>query len=186
MRPAKSRIRLSSTFSSETIFCSRERAAWILRSQGRNLHYDVTFVHDEAFGPVDPRLSSDPAIHIVPYSGKLLDIAERFRADEIVVAPDERRGMALEALITCKTAGYPVLQYMSFLENEVRRIDIKRLDLTWLLFSEGFYSRPLDRALKRCLDIGLASIALVLLAAQSTRREKEQAVPGLVVVSMKG
>ncbi len=135
---------------------------WILRSQGRNLHYDVTFVHDESFGPVDSRLSSDPAIHIVPYSGKLIDIADRFRSDEIVVAPDERRGMALEALITCKTAGYPVLQYMSFLENEVRRIDIKRLDLTWLLFSEGFYSRPIDRVVKRGLDITLSLFILVL------------------------
>ncbi len=61
----------------------------------------------------------------------------------------------------CRSAGYPVLQYMSFIEKEVRRIDIKRLDLTWVLYSEGFNFGPLDRALKRILDIG-ASLAILI------------------------
>lgn len=137
---------------------------WILRSQGRNLHYDVTFVHDDVFGPIDPRLAGDPAQRIIRASGNLLAIADSARADEIVVAPDERRGMALEGLIACKTAGYPVLQYMSFLEKEVRRIDIKRLDLGWILYSDGFYFGPLDRALKRALDV---SVSLLILAISS-------------------
>ena len=129
---------------------------WILRSQGSNLHYDVTFAHDDSFGAVDPRLAADPANRIVRAPGNLLELADRVRADQIVVAPDERRGMALEALIACKTAGYPVLHYMRFLEKEVRRIDIKRLDLTWVLYSGGFYFGPLDRALKRVLDIAVS------------------------------
>jgi sugar transferase (PEP-CTERM system associated) len=134
---------------------------WILREQGRYLHYDVTFVHDDVFGPADPRLTNDPANRIVPSSGDLLEIARRARADQIVVAPDERRGMALEALINCRTAGYPVSQYMSFLEQEVRRIDIKRLDLAWVLYSEGFYVGTLHRVLKRILDIFVSLIILV-------------------------
>ena len=137
---------------------------WILRSQGRNLQYDVTFVHDEIFGEIDPRLGNDPANRILQASGDLLEIADRVRADQIVVAPDERRGMDLEALITCKTAGYPVLQYMSFLEKEVGRIDIKRLDLTWVLYSGGFYFGPLDRALKRVLDIAVSLLILAIFA----------------------
>jgi sugar transferase (PEP-CTERM system associated) len=135
--------------------------AWILRRQGRHLQYDVTFVHDEIFGPLDARLAADPANRIVQSKGDFLDIARRVRADQIVVAPDERRGMALEALIACRTAGYPVSQYMSFLEKEARRIDIKRLDLTWVLYSEGFYVGPLHRALKRVLDV---TVSLFILA----------------------
>lgn len=134
---------------------------WILRHQGRNLHYSVTFVHDDVFGPVDQRLASDPANRIVQSSGNLLEVARHVRADQIVVAPDERRGMALESLIECRAAGYPVSQYMSFLEKEVRRIDMKRLDLAWVLYSEGFYVGPLHRALKRILDI---VVSLLLLA----------------------
>ena len=135
---------------------------WILRSQGPNLHYDVTFVHDDMFGAIDPRLAGDPANRIVPATGDLLDIANRALADQIVVAPDERRGMNLDALIACRTAGYPVLHYMRFLEKEVRRIDIKRLDLSWVLYSQGFYFGPLDRAVKRILDISVSLLILAL------------------------
>jgi sugar transferase (PEP-CTERM system associated) len=137
---------------------------WILRNQGRSLQYDVTFVHDDRFGAIDPRLASDPANRIVPASGNLLEIADRVLADQIVVAPDERRGMSLEALIVCKSAGYPVLQYMTFLEKEVRRIDIKRLDLTWVLYSGGFYFGLFDRGLKRVLDIGVSLLILIVLS----------------------
>jgi sugar transferase (PEP-CTERM system associated) len=126
---------------------------WVLRSQGRNLHYDVTFVHEDSFGPIDLRLADDPANRIIISQGNLLAIADEVDADQIVVAPDERRGMALESLITCRTAGYPVYQYMSFLEKEVGRIDIKRPDLNWVLYSEGFNNGPLTRALKRSFDI---------------------------------
>jgi sugar transferase (PEP-CTERM system associated) len=134
---------------------------WILRGQGEHLQYDVTFVHQESFGNIDPRLAADPSNRILSTSGSLLDIANRVRADQIVVAPDERRGMALESLIMCRSAGYPVLQYMSFIEKEVRRIDIKRLDLAWVLYSEGFNFGLFDRALKRLLDI-TASLAILV------------------------
>ena len=131
------------------------------------MQYDVTFVHEDIFGAIDPRLASDPANRIISTTGNLLEIADRVLADQIVVAPDERRGMALESLITCRTAGYPVSQYMSFLEKEARRIDIKRLDLAWVLYSEGFYVGPLHRALKRILDI-VVSLLICVLFARST------------------
>jgi sugar transferase (PEP-CTERM system associated) len=137
--------------------------AWMLRGEGRNLSYDVTFVHDPVFGPADPRLEDGSFGRVLPAGGTMLELAERTGADEIVVAPDERRGMALEGLMECKTAGYPVLPYMSFLEREIGRIDIKRLDLSWMLYAEGFDANLLDRLCKRSLDI-LASL-LILAAA---------------------
>ena len=135
---------------------------WVLKSQGRHLQYDVTFVHQDKFGPIDTRLLDDPANHVVTISDNILDIAERVFADEIVVAPDERRGMALESLISCRTAGYPVWQYMSFLEKEAGRIDIKRLDVDWVLYSEGFAVGPLGRGLKRLVDIVVSLLILLL------------------------
>ena len=38
----------------------------------------------------------------------VLQAAEAVGADQVVIAPDERRGMNLERLLECKTAGYPV------------------------------------------------------------------------------
>src|SRR6185437_15854246 len=61
--------------------------AWILREQGRYLYYDVTFVHDDIFGPADPRLTDDPAIRVIHSAGDILQIARQLRADQIVVAP---------------------------------------------------------------------------------------------------
>jgi sugar transferase (PEP-CTERM system associated) len=134
---------------------------WMLHSEGRNLHYEVTFVHDAGFGVIDPRLEHDPKVRVIQAPSGFLDAARRIRADQIVIAPDERRGMALDRLIDCKMAGYPIYQYMSFLETEIRRIDIKRLDLSWLLYSDGFTYTMFDRVLKRALDV---SVSLILLA----------------------
>ncbi|MGZ5927427.1 MAG: TIGR03013 family XrtA/PEP-CTERM system glycosyltransferase [Rhizomicrobium sp.] len=126
---------------------------WILRTQGRYWQYDLTFVHEDGFGEIDPRLASDPGNRIIIASSNLLKVASRARADEIVVAPDERRGMALKSLISCRAAGYPVSEYSSFLEKEVCRIDIKRLDLAWMLYSDGFRTGRLTAVFKRVFDI---------------------------------
>ena len=133
---------------------------WLLRSQGRHLQYEVTFVHEDSFGPIDARLADDPANHIISTSGDLLRIADRVFAEQIVVAPDDRRGMSLESLIACRNAGYPVFQYMTFLEKEIGRIDMKRLDIAWVLYSEGFYTGPIGRAVKRIFDIVMCLLIL--------------------------
>ncbi len=134
---------------------------WILRTQGRYWQYDLTFVHEDSFGAIDHRLAGDPANRIIVASTNLLKVANQAQADEIVVAPDERRGMALKSLITCRAAGYPVSEYMSFLEKEVCRIDIKRLDLAWMLYSEGFRTGRLRAGLKRGFDI-VGSLLILL------------------------
>jgi len=134
---------------------------WILRTQGRYWQYDLAFVHEHGFGEIDQRLAGDPANRIIVASSNLLKVAARARADEIVVAPDERRGMALTSLITCRAAGYPVSEYASFLEKEVGRIDIKRLDLSWLLYSDGFHTSRITSTLKRGFDI-VGSLVILL------------------------
>lgn len=133
---------------------------WMLRHEGRNLRYELIFLHDPAHGEIDARLAEAGA-RVRPAQPDLLAQAREIDADEIVVAPDNRRGMRLDGLIACKTAGYPVRQYMDFLEQEIRRIDIKRLDLAWVLYSDGFYFGLIDRVAKRALDIAVALLILV-------------------------
>ncbi len=135
---------------------------WVLRNEGLTLNYQIAFVHDPTLGPIDPRLASGSLGEVLtmPADG-FLGLAERFGADQIVVAPDERRGLKLEGLLDCKVAGFPVLQYLSFLEREARRIDLKRMELSWLLYSDGFHFSLIDRVLKRTLDL-LVSGAVLL------------------------
>jgi len=138
---------------------------WMLRQEGPNLNYRITFVHGPTLGELDPRLGNGcwgPVETLTPDG--FLGLALRCGADQIVVAPDERRGLALEGLLACKIAGIPVAQYLSFLEKEVRRIDLKRMEMGWLLYSEGFYFGTVDRVLKRTLDLVVSGGVLLLLS----------------------
>lgn len=137
---------------------------WLLKREGRTLGFDITFVHDPTMGEIDPRLAEDAASRIVPASRGFRAVAEEIGADLIVVAPDERRGMRMDALLACRTAGFPVFEYHRFLEKEIGRVDVKRLDYGWLLYSDGFTFTMVDLVLKRALDI-VASATMLFLTA---------------------
>lgn len=137
----------------------------MLTKEGASLNYDITFLHDPALGQIDPRLESDPDGRILRTDRlRVLEAARQVGADQIVIAPDERRGMDLEQLLACKKAGFPVVQYLSFVEHEIRRVDIKRMDLGWLVFSDGFYFGAIDRFLKRTFDLVVSLTMLILTA----------------------
>ncbi len=137
----------------------------MLTNEGASLNYDIAFLHDPALGAIDARFESDSGGTILRIAqSRVLAAARQVGADQIVIAPDERRGIDLEQLLACKKAGYPVVQYLSFVEHELRRVDIKRMDLGWLVFSEGFYFGAIDRFLKRIFDLAVSVIMLVLTA----------------------
>lgn len=137
----------------------------ILGREGNSLHDDVTLVHDPSQPPIDARLAEERLDQIVRAPDfDIAAIAAEVRADLIIVAPDERRGMNLERLLDCKKAGYPVIDYLTFVEREIRRIDLKRIELGWLVYSEGFTFGPLDRFLKRAFDLVASVVALLLTA----------------------
>jgi sugar transferase (PEP-CTERM system associated) len=134
----------------------------MLRREGSSLHDDVTLVHASE-DAVDPRLREErpgTILHLPDFN--VAAAAKRLMADLIIVAPDERRGMDLQRLLECKRAGFPVIQYLSFVEREIRRIDLKRMELGWLVYTDGFIFGTLDRFLKRAFDLLVSSVALVL------------------------
>jgi sugar transferase (PEP-CTERM system associated) len=135
----------------------------MLGKEGGNLNYEVMLLHDPILGPIDPRLDAAHDIHILRSDNfDVLGIARRIDADQIVVAPDERRGMDLMRLLACKVAGFPVVSYLSFVEHEIRRIDLKRMELGWLVYSEGFSFGAVDRFLKRLFDLSVSGFVLLL------------------------
>lgn len=168
-RVAFDALRRRGLFSRRLLIVGAGRRAWdlvwMLRKEGPNLSYRITFVHGPMLGELDPRLADGSAGPVVPLPADgFLGLAQRCGADQIVVAPDDRRGLALEGLLACKLAGIAVAQYLTFLEKEVRRIDLKRMELGWLLYSEGFYHGAVDRALKRLLDLFASGTVLLLLS----------------------
>ena len=156
------------------LFCRRllvvgaGKRAWdlvhIVRKEGVNINYDIAFLHDPALGAIDERLADGSAGPVLGVQGGFLATARRLDADQIVVAPDERRGLELDGLLACKIAGFPVQQYHDFVEKEIRRIDLKRMELSWILYSPGFYFGLVDRVLKRLLDIFVSAGVLIVMA----------------------
>jgi sugar transferase (PEP-CTERM system associated) len=137
----------------------------MLGREGGNLDDDVTLLHHASLGPTDPRLIQERAGQIItPETFDVAGIARAVDADIIVVAPDERRGMDLHRLLACKRAGFPVVQYLEFVEREIRRIDLKRIEIGWLVYSDGFTFGVTDRVLKRLFDLVVSSVVLLVAA----------------------
>ena len=148
----------------------------MLQNEGSRPTYQIHFASGPGIGDVDPRLvaAAGPGITILP-NMDVLEAALLVSPDEIVVAPDERRGMKLDSLLLCKKEGFPVVQYLTFLEHEIRRVDIRRVEVGWLLYSSGFYFGTIDNALKRALDIAAKRYpARRLLALSDWCRDRHQ------------
>lgn len=86
------------------------------------------------------------------------------RATDVVLALDERRNaLPLKDLLRVRTTGVQVYDLSTFLERETGRIDLKSVDPSWLIFSDGFASgRMLSSVAKRAFDI-IASLCLLVL-----------------------
>jgi sugar transferase (PEP-CTERM system associated) len=81
--------------------------------------------------------------------------------DEIVVAPDDRRGgLAVDEILDCKMNGLDVVDLLHFFEREAGLIRVDCLHPSWLVFSDGFRYSGFQQFTKRAFDI-LASLALL-------------------------
>jgi sugar transferase (PEP-CTERM system associated) len=94
----------------------------------------------------------------------LNEFAIRQGIDEIVVAPDDRRGgLAVDEILDCKISGLEVVDLLTFFEREAGLIRIDCLHPSWLVFSDGFRYRGVQQLGKRIFDV-TASLLLLALA----------------------
>ncbi len=99
----------------------------------------------------------------------------------MVLALEERRNaLPLQDLLRVRTTGVAVTNISSFLERETGRIDLRSVNPSWLIFSDGFASgRMVSSAFKRAFDV-IASLVLlaftlpiILLTAVAIRLESK-------------
>ncbi len=85
-------------------------------------------------------------------------------ASEVVLALDERRNaLPMKDLLRVRTTGVQVSEISSFLERETGRIDLKSVNPSWLIFSDGFASsRMLSSVFKRAFDIFASGLLLIV------------------------
>lgn len=92
----------------------------------------------------------------------LLGFAANSDIDEIVVAPDDRRGgIAVDEILDCKMGGYEVVDLLTFFEREAGLLRVDSLHPSWLVFSDGFRLSGAQQVVKRWFDV---AASLVLLA----------------------
>jgi sugar transferase (PEP-CTERM system associated) len=134
-----------------------------LNGHSRSPYRAVGFV---PFGSEEksPRL---PSYKVLP--GKLLqrptglaEEARRLKADEIVVASRERRGLPVESLMECKLAGIVVTEFQNFWERQTGQIELDEVNPSWLIFSQGFRVSWMRAIAKRLFDIMVAALILTL------------------------
>jgi len=145
-----------------------ERARQLIervRAESSSFQDEVMFVHHPTLGErLDLGAASRGCTVVDAPDFDILTLARRYDVHQIVIAPDERRGMPLENLLECKKAGFPIVQYLSFIERETRRIDMQHVELSWVLYSDGFTFGLLDRILKRAIDLASSLFILIVTA----------------------
>ncbi len=93
----------------------------------------------------------------------LCALAERMNVDEIVIAPDERRGgMPMDDMLHCVQRGMVVTDLSTFFEREAGMVQLSIVDPSWLVFSGGFDASLPRRLSKRFFDLVAACVLLAL------------------------
>ncbi|MDA3789507.1 MAG: TIGR03013 family PEP-CTERM/XrtA system glycosyltransferase [Desulfobacula sp.] len=93
----------------------------------------------------------------------LSTIVNEFEIKKIIVALKEnRRNFPSNELLQCRTAGIEVLEGSSFYEMLTGKVLVRRINPSWLIFSDGFKKSRIKTLLKRIEDLVLASIMLIL------------------------
>ena len=115
---------------------------------------------------------------LVDAGGDLPALVQRLGVQEIVVAPDERRGgLPMEAILACAQRGVSVVNLPMFFEREAGMIKLEVVDPSSLVFSGGFDHSFVRRLSKRAFDLGAALLLLavgwpaMLLVALAVRME---------------
>jgi sugar transferase (PEP-CTERM system associated) len=112
--------------------------------------------------PAVPPIEGAPLLRM---EEDLLATARKARAGAIVVALSERRGvLPLQEMMQCKLHGIEVLDAPSFYELVQGKLMLERITPSWIIFSSGFRRTALVNSYKRCIDIVLASLGLLLSA----------------------
>jgi len=104
-----------------------------------------------------------PAYQIVGDGESIFEIAQKQRAQKIVISLSEKRGvLPLRDIMNCKLSGIDVLDAPSFYEEVMGKLFIEDTRPSWFIFSDGFRITALKKVYKRFFDIMCSLIGLTI------------------------
>ena len=112
------------------------------------------------FEPMAPDSTLDAATPLAGGKrvwGVVIAGGETAAAGAALLPPETRK-----ALLDHKLRGMPIYSDVSFQEHHLGRIELESVDADWLLRAEGFRDGPVSRAIKRCADIAVSLLLLVM------------------------
>jgi sugar transferase (PEP-CTERM system associated) len=101
---------------------------------------------------------------ILTRTESLLETVTRHRVNEVVIAVRDRRGgvLPVQELLECRLRGIAITDLASFFERERCQLHLESLNMSWMIFGEGFRQGFIRETVKRFFDVA-TSAALVLL-----------------------
>jgi sugar transferase (PEP-CTERM system associated) len=114
--------------------------------------------------PIPGQRILDYRLSLLNDEGSILEVAEKHKIQEIIVALDERRqAMPIDSLLECKLKGFKIVTVADFIERGSGKINLSMLNPSAIIFSEGFRI-PLSKSYgKRLFDIGISLLLLILM-----------------------
>lgn len=129
-----------------------------LRERRQELGVDIV-----GFVDVDPH--SDRASEVIGGIDDIPAIVAAHKVQRVVVSLADARGrLPMERLLDMKLGGVQFAHLASVYEEYTGKIAVENLRPSWLVFSEGFRTSSISLALKRIVDVTVATMGLVLLA----------------------
>ena len=105
----------------------------------------------------------DPSPVVIDYDRPLVEIAAEYKADELVVALEDRRGnLPVKELVDLRLAGVSIVDLTGFMERETGKLRVDFLQPSWIIFSSGFALNAFRAVTKRVLDLLIAIPALLI------------------------
>lgn len=116
------------------------------------------------FVPLPGQTVMVPEAVVIRPAVALAEYAVAQQIDEIVAAPDERRGgLPMADMLACVQRGITMTDLSTFFEREAGMVKLDVVDPSWLVFSGGFDQSATRQLSKRFFDL-LAATSLLLLA----------------------
>ena len=137
------------------------QAACIQDLEGIGLAYGFTCLGFVVDGDQKPEVLPES---IVEKTGSLLALVETLKADEIVMAIEDRRNhLMMDELAECGFRGVPVIDYAKFWERETKRTDLDALTRNWILMAGSLPGGRFHHLAMRIFDLSVSIATLTFL-----------------------
>src|SRR4029079_11073183 len=103
---------------------------------------------------------------VIARGATLEDAVRQLNVDEVIVAVRQQRGgiLPLRDLLECRLHGVQVTDLARYFERVHGQVPIESLKVSWLIYGHGFRQSALRGIVKRCFDIVVSAMLIVLTA----------------------